>query len=102
MPEVCVVRRPPDGAPEAIEEGVTGYLVPPGDVEALADRARRLVEDPELRARMGSEARRRTAPWDIDEMVRRQEQLYEALLSGRARQGVSRASQTSRGSQRAG
>ncbi len=82
-----------DGAPEAIEDGVTGYLVRAGDIEGLADRTLRLIADPELRRRMGAAALRRTAPWDIDEMVRRQERLYEALLSGRARQGVARVSQ---------
>jgi glycosyltransferase involved in cell wall biosynthesis len=47
------------GIPEVVEDGVTGILVPPGDAEALAAAMRRLVEDAELRARMGAAGRER-------------------------------------------
>ena len=42
--------------PELIEDGVTGLLVPPGDVGALAGAILRLLKDPDLRARMGQNA----------------------------------------------
>lgn len=42
------------GIPEAVEDGRTGILVEPGDVECLAAAMRALAEDPELRARMGA------------------------------------------------
>ncbi len=73
-----------DGAPEAIEEGVTGFLVPPGDVEGLARRTLQLIRDEEMRRGMGKAAAGRTGPWDIDRMVRSQERLYEALVAGPA------------------
>jgi glycosyltransferase involved in cell wall biosynthesis len=47
------------GVEEAILEGETGYLVPRGDVSALRDRVRTLVEAPDLRIRMGKQARAR-------------------------------------------
>jgi len=43
--------------PEAVADGHEGYIVPPDDVEALADALERLVDDPALRLRMGQEAR---------------------------------------------
>lgn len=43
------------GAPELID-GTTGVLTPPGDIAALADALRKLVDDPALRARMGDSA----------------------------------------------
>jgi glycosyltransferase involved in cell wall biosynthesis len=41
------------GIPEAIEDGVTGYLVPPSDPKAVAQRMLELSRDGELRRRMG-------------------------------------------------
>ena len=42
--------------PEIIEDGVTGFLVPPGDVEALTAALQHLIRDPELRKRQGQAA----------------------------------------------
>ncbi len=44
------------GIPEAIEDGRNGFLIEPGDVEALADRLRILMTSPELVGRMGRES----------------------------------------------
>jgi glycosyltransferase involved in cell wall biosynthesis len=49
------------GIPELVEEGVSGLLVPPGDVAALRAALERLLADPILRRRMGRAARRRVA-----------------------------------------
>ena len=38
-------------------DGETGYLVEPGDVDALRDRLHRLLRDPRLARRMGDNAR---------------------------------------------
>lgn len=45
------------GIPEMVEEGLTGFLVPPGDEEALADRLRWVLEHPEEAEAMGLRAR---------------------------------------------
>jgi len=82
-----------DGAPEAIEDGATGYLLPPGDIEGLSRRTAALVLDPGLRHRMGERARAKVSAWDIDDMVRRQERLYEGLVAGSADRAVSRSTQ---------
>jgi glycosyltransferase involved in cell wall biosynthesis len=42
---------------EEVDDGVTGYLIRPGDVDALAAATLRLVRDPELRLSMGAAAR---------------------------------------------
>jgi glycosyltransferase involved in cell wall biosynthesis len=47
------------GIPSQVVEGVTGYLVEPGDVEALADRLQLLLEDPELARAAGRRGRER-------------------------------------------
>jgi glycosyltransferase involved in cell wall biosynthesis len=68
-----------DGIPEAVTDGVTGYLAAPHDVETLADRVVFLLEHPSEARRMGEEGRSRVGEFDIDDMVRRQEDLYHEL-----------------------
>ncbi len=46
------------GPRELVTDGETGLLVPPGDVDGLADRMRRLATDAALRVRLGAAARR--------------------------------------------
>lgn len=41
------------GIPELVEDGVSGFLVPPGNVEELAKKLSALLSDPALCARMG-------------------------------------------------
>jgi glycosyltransferase involved in cell wall biosynthesis len=53
---VPVVATAVGGIPEQLEEGASGFLVPPGDAPALAERLGRLLVDQELRARMGLRA----------------------------------------------
>lgn len=45
------------GAPDAVLDGETGFVVPGRDVDALARRLIDLLEDPALRARMGKAGR---------------------------------------------
>ncbi len=47
------------GIPEVVVDGVTGFLVPPNDPEALRARIRLLLGDPALAARLGAAARQR-------------------------------------------
>jgi glycosyltransferase involved in cell wall biosynthesis len=52
------------GIPEAIENGVNGYLIPikegKVDGEAFLHRAKRLLNDPLLRVKMGEKGREKT------------------------------------------
>ena len=47
------------GVPELIDDGVTGFLTPPGDAGKLAAALERLLGDPDLGARLGVAARQR-------------------------------------------
>ena len=72
------------GNPEALEDGVTGIIVPPGDAGALARGMTLLLEDPERAAEFGEAARRRVAQrFSIEQMVRETEALYLRLLERR-------------------
>lgn len=44
---------------DMVDDGVQGYVVPAGDTGAFTDRIQRLMDDPELLARLGTQARDR-------------------------------------------
>jgi glycosyltransferase involved in cell wall biosynthesis len=45
------------GVREVVSDGVSGTLIPPGEIDAIADVLIQLLQDPELRARMGQAGR---------------------------------------------
>ncbi len=66
MSELPVVASAISGIPELVEDGVTGYLVPSGDPEALASRLARFVGKPALRRAFGRSGRAKVeADFDI-------------------------------------
>ena len=70
------------GLGELVEEGVTGYLVPPGEAERLADAIVRLASNLPRAAEMGSAGRRRALEQFLQERCTdRTELLYRAALS---------------------
>jgi glycosyltransferase involved in cell wall biosynthesis len=70
-----------DGVKDLIRDGENGFLVPQGDVSALAGRVGELLQDAALRKRQGAAAAAAIGPeFDIDGMVRQQEALYLKLL----------------------
>lgn len=76
-----VVATDTGGTSELISEGLTGFLVPPADSEALQDRLGKLCADVELRNKMGEAGRQKIIErFTADRMVKRFESLYEALL----------------------
>jgi glycosyltransferase involved in cell wall biosynthesis len=70
------------GLGELVEDGVTGYLVAPGEAEPLADAVVRLAANLPLAAEMGEAGRRRALEQFLQERCTdRTELLYEASLS---------------------
>ena len=70
------------GVPDIIQDGVTGILCPPGDVEAIKAAVARLIEDTELRENMGAAARERVERvFGVEACTERLIQVYEGLLS---------------------
>lgn len=65
--------------PYALDDGVTGRLVPPENAEALAAGLRDMFADPDLRRRYGAAAAQASERFDIDRATRRLEDIYVEL-----------------------
>jgi glycosyltransferase involved in cell wall biosynthesis len=73
------------GVPEAMEDGVTGFLVPPRDPFLMAERIDCLLGDRSLKDRMAAASRERfRRRFTAARMAREHEELYEAVLGGSA------------------
>ncbi len=69
------------GLPEVVQDGVTGFLVPPRDVEALAEKLQLLIKDAGLRQRMGKAGREFVKKnYDWNENAKIMEELYDSLV----------------------
>ncbi|MFC0439981.1 glycosyltransferase [Kutzneria buriramensis] len=66
--------------PHLVLPGETGWLFPPGDIAALADRLRDLIGDPAARARMGAAGRELIGRHTLDGTLDRFEALYRNAL----------------------
>ena len=69
------------GPEEVIEDGHEGFLVLPGDPEALAGKVSDLLKDPQLGATLGANGRSKGAKqFSLQEMVKEHERLYDRVL----------------------
>jgi len=80
---VPVVATAVGGVPEAVEQGISGLIVPPGQPKLLAAGILRLASDPALRSRFGAAALIGGQRYDIATSVRRNEAIYRQLASVR-------------------
>jgi glycosyltransferase involved in cell wall biosynthesis len=80
-----VVASAVDGTCELIEDGVSGYLLPPGDVDAFAERIRELMEDSDLAHQLGGKAHRDVLErFGMARMIEAYEQLFLSLVHSKS------------------
>jgi glycosyltransferase involved in cell wall biosynthesis len=70
----------PRGPADLITPGEDGLLVPNGDVDGLARGLLQLIEDEELRRRMGAAAVRTAARYEVEAVGRQWDRLLADLL----------------------
>lgn len=81
---VPVIASRAGGMPEAVADGLSGLLVPPGEVEALQQAILVLVNDQVLRQRLGRQGRERIeSEFSNANMVAGNLAVYEELLGSR-------------------
>ena len=70
----------PCGPRDIIRDGVDGFLVPPGDETLLAERICQLIEDENLRRRMGTAAQERAKEFSLEKVIPMWTSLFEELV----------------------
>lgn len=76
-----VVAAASSGPKMSVDHGKTGYLVPIEDPEALAEAILKLLDDPEMAARMGEAGRQRVLEnYTVEQMVRQAEAIFDSVL----------------------
>jgi glycosyltransferase involved in cell wall biosynthesis len=71
------------GVGELVEDGVSGFLVPPGDPAPLAESVAKLIEDPALRSRFGAAGRAKVEKeFDVRHEAARLHGILVAALRG--------------------
>ncbi|MBX3592479.1 MAG: glycosyltransferase [Burkholderiaceae bacterium] len=89
---VPIVASRAGGLPEAVEDGVSGLLVAPGDVSELVAALGRLLDDATLRRQFGEAGRARIlAGFSVDAMVDGNLAVYRGILGHRASRAPGRA-----------
>jgi len=69
------------GLPEVVQDGVTGFLRPVGDVDGMAEAALALLSDEERWRHFSADARRRAVEdFPTDQIVQRYRKVYEETL----------------------
>jgi len=80
--QVPVVATKVGGIPEIVVDGVTGFLVPPSDADALADRVIRLLHDEQLRDEFGLRGRKIVEErFSLDQHVTAVEEVYNQVMN---------------------
>lgn len=83
--DVCAVGRPivttnSIGCKDVVDDGVNGFLVPIKDSEALADKLRILIEDKDLRIKMGKASRQKAEQeFAIEKVVQKHLAIYDQV-----------------------
>lgn len=77
-----IISTPVGAIPEVIEEGINGFLINPGDYQALARRIVRLCQDEELRLQIGHTNREKASRLYAQDVIFQElEAIYDQLLA---------------------
>ena len=74
----------PCGPRDIIDDGKNGLLVENGNIEMLAEKICYLIENDEIRRKMGQQARIDVERFKIEQIAEQWKQLFESLKIGRA------------------
>lgn len=84
--EACAIGRPiittmSIGCKDTVDDGVNGYLIPLKDVDALTDKLKLLIDDAELRQKMGKAGRQKAEKeFSLDVVIEKHLSIYDELI----------------------
>ena len=79
--EVPVIGTNVGGIPEVVDDGKTGIIVPPGNIDALCEAIKYLIQNPGIRFQMGKNGRVKVLEkFTIEENVRKTEDVFLSLM----------------------
>ena len=84
--EACATGRPivttnSIGCKDTVEDGVNGFLIPIKDSHALAEKLRVLIDDPELRQKMGKASRLKAErEFSLDDVIKKHLEVYQSFV----------------------
>lgn len=78
VPTVCADAT---GSDVLVQDGETGFLADPDDIDRFVDRVRTLIEEPGLRYQMGQAARERACTYDWHSVLTRISDYYREILA---------------------
>jgi glycosyltransferase involved in cell wall biosynthesis len=85
LPIVCTNA---GGPAEYVADGIAGFVVPVADPQKMAQKIRLLLDDHELRRRLGDQARQRAeSHFGYDEMIRQIIATYQSVSNSSNLQG---------------
>lgn len=84
MFKLPVISTPEGAIPDIVEDGITGFIVPRKDSRALADKIMLLIQDHDLRVRMGELGRNKfIEKYKIEQFEKNMERTFRSVLSSK-------------------
>ena len=81
--EVPVIATQSGGLPEVVDDGLTGYLLPVGDIDGMAQRAIEILSNDNFALRMGAAGRAVAIErFSEEKIVPRYREMYERVIAG--------------------
>ena len=84
--EACAIGRPivttnSIGCKDTVDNNVNGFLIPPKDVETLASRLKVLIDNADMRNKMGKSSRKKAeAEFSLDVVIEKHLKIYNELI----------------------
>lgn len=85
--EACAIGRPivttnNIGCRDVVEDGVNGFLAPVKDANTLADKIKVLIDNKDIRVKMGEAARKfAEKEFSVDDVIKKHLEIYQELVS---------------------